>query len=394
MKYAPVLERLTHLGGAKWELHHAARDRKRGGEDIIDLTIGNPDVPAPDALTDAAAQAMRAGRTQYSNGRGEDNLREALARRYSERTGRDITPGQVLCFPGTQTALYAVLMGVAEPGTEVLVGDPMYATYEAVITASGARAVPVPLRAGNGFRISADDVAARVTASTRAILLNTPHNPTGAVLTPGDITAIGRIAKEYDLWLIVDEVYEELVFDGIRFTSPLAYDDIAERVVIVSSISKSHAAPGFRSGWCIASEAFCDRLLPLSETMLFGNQPFIADMTAEAVAAPSEAAGGMRTRFAARAKYLDDRLAQETALKVHRPEAGMFALIDIGPTGMSDRDYAFDLLDAGVAVMPGTAFGPTLAGWVRLALTVDDDKFRKACDRIVGHANGIGGQRP
>lgn len=386
MNFSPVLDRLANLGGAKWEVHFNARARRSAGHDIIDLTIGNPDVSTPADLIEAATAAMRAGRTEYSNGRGEDALREALAWRYSGRSGRKVTPDQVLCFPGTQTALYAVIMGLAGLGTEVLVGDPMYATYEGVIAASGATAVPVPLRAANGFRISVDDIAARITDRSRVILLNTPHNPTGAVLRAEDIAAIGELAKAHDLWIVSDEVYEELIFDGTTFLSPFDQADLADRTVVVSSISKSHAAPGFRSGWCIGSEAFCNRLLPLSETMLFGNQPFIADMTAQAISAPSETAKGMRARFARRADYLADQLGRMTGLRVHRPEAGMFALIEIGATGMNDRDYAYSLLDAGVAVMPGTAFGPTLSGWVRLALTVDDETFARAVARIVDHA--------
>lgn len=387
MRYAPILDRLAGLGGAKWELHFAAVAARRSGRDVIDLTIGNPDVPTPQALVERAAEAMRAGRTEYSTGRGEEGLRATLAARYAARAGRPVGMDQVLCFPGTQTALYAVMMGVAEPGAEVLVGDPMYATYEAVIRASGAVPVPVPLRPERGFRIAAEDIAGRITGRSRAILLNTPHNPTGAVLTAAEIDAIGAVAKAHDLWIVSDEVYEELVFDGVAFASPFDRADLAERTVAVSSISKSHAAPGFRSGWAVGSAAFADRLLPLSETMLFGNQPFIADMTADAVAEPSAVATGMRTRFAARAKYLDDRLAQETRLRVHRPEAGMFALIDVTATGQGDRDYALGLLDAGgVAVMPGSAFGATLTGWVRVALTVDDRRFRAACDRIVAHA--------
>ena len=389
MKYSPVLDRLSGLGGAKWELHIKARELVRQGRDVIEMTIGNPDVPTPPALVDVAIAAMRAGRTEYSNGRGEDGLRDALARRYSKSAGRPIHSDQVLCFPGTQTALFAVLMGVADERSEVLVGDPMYATYEGVIAASGARAVGVPLRPENGFRIAASDIAERVGPKTRAILLNTPHNPTGAVLTPKDISEIGRIARQHNLWLLVDEVYEELVFDGVEFTSPLAFEDLADRVVVLSSISKSHAAPGFRSGWCVGSKEFADRLLPLSETMLFGNQPFIADMTAEAVSAASQVAAGMRGRFSARAKYLCDRLTQETQLRVHKPEAGMFALIDVRPLGMTDRDFAYDLLDSGVAVMPGSAFGDTISGWVRVALTVDDSRFRLACDRIVAHAERL-----
>lgn len=388
MIYAPVLDRLATLGGAKWEVYFAARDRRLAGHDVIDLTIGNPDVPAPAELIESATAAMRAGRTEYSNGRGEDGLREVLARRYSDRAGRNISPMQVLCFPGTQTALYTVMMGVAGAGDEVLVGDPMYATYEGVIAASGGAAVPVPLRADKGFRLDAADVAARVTSRSRAILLNTPHNPTGAVLRAEDIAAIGEVAMAHDLWIISDEVYEELIFDNVTFVSPFDQSDLAERTIVVSSISKSHAAPGFRSGWCVGSAAFCDRLLPLAETMLFGNQPFIADMTASAIAAPSMVARGMRTRFSARASYLADRLARETHLRVHRPEAGMFALINVDATGMNDRDYAFSLLDAGVAVMPGTAFGSTLSGWVRLALTVADETFETAVSRIVAHAEG------
>ncbi|KAB2886826.1 MAG: pyridoxal phosphate-dependent aminotransferase [Albidovulum sp.] len=387
MRYSPVLDRLAGLGSAKWAVHYAAADFAARGRDVIDLTIGNPDVAAPDDLLECAVAAMRAGRTQYSTGRGEPALRAALAARYAARAGRPVSPDQVLCFPGTQTALYAVLMGLAEPGGEVLVGDPMYATYEAVIRAGGALPVPVPLRAERGFRISAEDLSARVTPRSRAILLNTPHNPTGAVLTPADLAAIGDVARAHDLWIVSDEVYEELVFDGTPFASPFDRTELADRTVAVSSISKSHAAPGFRSGWAVCSADCAGRLLPLSETMLFGNQPFIADMTAEAIAAPSAVAAGMRARFAARARYLADRLAQETALSVHRPEAGMFALVEVSATGRDDSAYAMDLLEAtGVAVMPGTSFGESLAGWVRVALTVDDARFRTAVDRIVTYS--------
>ncbi|MGB3179003.1 MAG: aminotransferase class I/II-fold pyridoxal phosphate-dependent enzyme, partial [Albidovulum sp.] len=159
MTYAGILDRLAGLGGAKWGVHFATVKLAQTGRDVIDMTIGNPDVPTPDALVETAVTAMRAGRTQYSNGPGELNLRTVLAARYSARSGRTVSADQILCFPGTQTSLYAVLMGLAEAGSEVLVGDPMYATYEGVVAASGARLVPVPLRPENGFRISAADIA-------------------------------------------------------------------------------------------------------------------------------------------------------------------------------------------------------------------------------------------
>jgi arginine:pyruvate transaminase len=383
MRYAPVTDRLATLGGAKWEIHARARKMKAAGQAVIELTIGEPDTPTPQVLIDTASVAMHAGRTGYSNGRGEAGLLKALAARYSARRGRLIGPDQILCFPGTQTTLYAVLTGLVATGDEVLVGDPMYATYEGLIRATGATVVPVPLRPEAGFRMQVADVAARITPRSRVLFLNTPHNPTGAVLTHEDIAALCQLAQDHDLWVLCDEVYEEMVFPGVAFASPLDMPQFADRVIVASSISKSHAAPGFRSGWCVGPAEFCARLLPLAETMLFGNQPFIADMTAEAVAAPSPVADGMAQRFQHRAAMIHAALDGVAGLHVHRPDAGMFALIDIRASGLSGNGFANALLDCQqVATMPGESFGAALAGWLRVSLTQPDDVIAEACTRI------------
>jgi arginine:pyruvate transaminase len=228
---------------------------------------------------------------------------------------------------------------------------------------------------------------AAITPQARVLFLNSPHNPTGAILTRDDIAALGKIARDHDLWIVADEVYEDMVYPGATFVSPLSFPDLAERTVVTSSISKSHAAPGFRSGWCVGPAEFCARALPLSETMLFGNQPFIADMTEAALRAPSPVAAGMVTRFSRRAALLHAALDGVAGLGVNRPDAGMFALVDIRATGLSGRDFALDLLKhESVAVMPGESFGTTLAGWVRLTLTQPDDVTRAAADRIARHA--------
>lgn len=387
MRYAPVTDRLAGLGGAKWEIHARARALKAAGHDVIELTIGEPDVPTPPAYIAAASAAMTSGRTGYSNGRGEAAVVAALAARYTSRRGREIGADQVMCLPGTQTTLYGVLRTLVGAGDEVLVGDPMYATYEGLIAQTGARMVPVPLRPEHGFRMQAADVAARITQRTRVLFLNTPHNPTGAVLSVDDIGALGDLARAHDLWIVTDEVYEDLVFPGVSFASPLDLPDLAERTVIASSISKSHAAPGFRSGWCIGPAEFCKRLLPLSETMLFGSQPFIADMTALAVSEPSPVAAGMTQRFARRAGLIAGALDGAAGLKVHQPQAGMFALVDIRATGCSGTFFATGLLDQhSVAVMPGESFGAGLQGWLRLSLTQPDDRTFEAARRIAAHA--------
>ena len=390
MRYAEVTERLAGLGGAKWAVHAHARQMAAQGQDIIELTIGEPDVPTPPALIAVAAAAMVAGRTGYSNGRGEPALTEALATRYSARRGRVIGADQVMCFPGTQTTLFAVLSALVAEGDEVLVGDPMYATYAGIIAATGATMVPVPLRPEHGFRMQAGDVAARVTPRTRVLFLNTPHNPTGAVLARADIAALAEIALAHDLWILCDEVYEEMVFAGTEFSSPLDDPAIAERVIVASSISKSHAAPGFRSGWCVGPADFCTALLPLSETMLFGSQPFIADMTAAAVSVPSPVAAGMAERFKRRAGLIHALVDGKAGFRVNRPAAGMFALVDIRATGVSGEAFAMGLLEAQkVAVMPGESFGAALAGWIRLSLTQDDARIAEACTRIVAQAQTL-----
>lgn len=387
MKYASVTSRLAGLGGAKWAVHVHARELKAKGRDIIELTIGEPDVPTPDEMKAALVTSLMADRTGYSNGRGEPGLVAALGARYSQRLGRPIGADRFMCLPGTQTSLYVTLMGLLDPGDEVIIGDPMYATYQGLIAAPGGRAIALPLPAEKGFHLQADDIARAITPRTRAIFLNSPHNPTGAVLTRDEVGAIGELARAHDLWIISDEVYEDLIFPGQTFTSPLAFPEFEERTVAVSSISKSHAAPGFRSGWAVGPAEFIQRLVPLSETMLFGSQPFIADMTEAAILAPSPVAGGMVERFARRAALLHERLHHRAGLAVHRPAAGMFALVDVRATGLSGEAFAMSLLEEqSVAVMPGESFGSALGGWVRISLTQPDTLIGAACDRIVAHA--------
>ena len=383
MQYADVTNRLAGLGSDKWVLSAAANARIRAGEAIINLTIGEPDVPTPDSLIQSAIAAMGAGRTGYSNGRGEPALLAALSDKYTTLTGRPIGIDRFLCLPGTQTSLYLVLQALCDPGCEVILGDPMYATYEGLIRASGAMPVPVSLDPAHAFRLQAADIAAAITPATRAILLNTPHNPTGAILRPAELDAICALAAEHDLWVISDEVYGNLTHDGAVFTSALSNQAFEDRVIVTASISKSHAAPGFRSGWVCASADFCTRALPLSETMLFGSQPFIADMTAAAVASPPDLATAMAARMAQRASIIHAALDGVAGLHVHKPEAGMFALLDIRALSHDSQAFALALLNAeAVAVMPGASFGKAFEGWLRLALNASDDATREACTRI------------
>ncbi len=385
MRFSRITDRLADLGSGKWALHIRARELSRSGRDIIELTIGEPDLPIDPSLIAECQRAMNAGRYRYSNGRGEPAVVEAIAAKYRRRRA-DVTGENVMVFPGTQTALFAVMLGISEPGDGILVGDPLYATYEAVIRSTGAEPVYVPLRPEASFHMQADDLERAVTPACRVLLLNTPHNPTGATLTRAEIAAIGAVARRHDLWIVCDEVYEELVFGG-DFASPFDDPDLAERTIVVSSISKSHAAPGFRSGWAVGPAEFTRHLLPVSETMLFGVQPFIADMTAYALSHPIATSATMRASYRTRADQIFSILSGASGLTPYRPEAGMFIVVDVSATGLDGEAFAWRLLEEeGVAVMPGASFGEQAKGFVRISLTVADARIEEACRRMAALA--------
>lgn len=389
MRYASVTDRLAGLGSDKWAVHFRARQMKQAGHEIIELTIGEPDIPTPTDMIDVAERAMRAGRTGYSSGRGEPALLAALSAKYTARTGRQIGPENIMCFSGTQTALSMVMMGLAEEGDEIITGDPLYATYDGVVRATGATRVSVPLRPEKGFRMQAADLERVITPRSRVLLLNSPHNPTGAVLSAAEIAEIGEVCIRHNLWIVSDEVYELMIYNG-TFASPLDRAELADRTIAVASISKSHAAPGFRSGWCISPKEFTERLLPLSESMLFGGQPFIADMTAYALSRPSTAAATMRESFLRRAQRISERLDGKAGIVAKIPQAGMFILADIRATGLSGQEFAMRLLEEElVAVMPGESFGDNLAGYLRMSLSIADDKIDAACAGIVRLASRL-----
>lgn len=380
MRYAPITERLAGTGGAKWAVHDRARSLRDDGKDVIILTIGEPDQPPDSSLIEVCHRAMRDGRTGYSGGRGELALLDALARRYARRQP-DVDRRNVLCFPGTQTALFTTLMGLTGPGDGVLVADPYYATYEGVIAASGAHLEPIALKPENRFHLKADQLEAAIMPASRVLLLNSPHNPTGAVLNAAEIEAIGAVCVAHDLWLVCDEVYEDLVFDQ-NFVSPFDDPSLADRVVVVSSISKSLAAPGFRSGWAVGPVEFCERILPLSEVMLFGNQPFIADMTAWALEADLPTADLLRAAYKRRAALVAKGLSKLECLHTFPPESGMFIMLDVSGTGLDGDSFAWRLLETGVALMPGSSFGRNADHLVRMSLTVPDAEIEEACRRI------------
>lgn len=390
MKYASIATRLSSLGSAKWAVHIEGRQRAAKGEKLIFLSIGEPDLPPPAAILDVAERQMRAGRTRYSAGRGEQIVLDALSRHYTKQMGRSIGADQFLFLPGTQAALAIAFTSILEPGDEVLLLDPYYATYEAVVTAPGGVPVAVPLDPDTGFHPHIEALEKAITSRTRAILLNSPSNPTGAVFTRAENLAIGALAKKHDLWIVSDEVYATMIHGNHVFHSPFAEKDLEERTIVVSSISKSHALPGFRCGWIAGSADYCNHVLPVTETMLFGSHPFLEDATAFALSNHFDETDAMKNAYLARARVLMDGLRGAKGITTRLPEGGMFLMLDVRQTGLSGEQFATRLLrEEAVVTMPGESFGACGAGHLRVALTVDEAAMAEAARRIKGLANRL-----
>mgnify|MGYP006195182153 FL=1 len=382
MKFAPISDRLAGLGAAKWAVHAEGLRRANLGEPIIMLSIGEPDLPPPASVLDAAATSMRSGRTRYAHGQGESQTLAAIANHLTQRSGVAVSPEQILYTAGTQNGLCTALLTLVQTGDEVLVPDPYYATYEGLVAASGATFVPVATRPEDNFHVTAQAIERAVTKRTKVLLLNTPSNPTGAVLTEKEIDEIGAVCERHDLWIICDEVYADMTFD-VPFCSPFDRPHLRHRTLAVSSISKSHALPGFRAGWVASHPDVTPRLVLVAEAMLFGSQPFIEDALTVALNEKHPEVERLRLAFRQRAETLITAFADSQAITARMPEGGMFVMLDVRRTKLSGEEFAWQLLrQENVSVMPGESFGNGGAGHIRIALTVDSEILRDACTRI------------
>ncbi len=381
--YSSLTERIKGKGAAAWDVHKAAAKRAAKGDDIIFLSIGDPDFSTPEPIVEAAVSALRNGDTHYSDIAGRQQLRSAIIERFNADTGLGFTTSNVVALPGTQNSLFAAASCLLETGDEVLAFEPMYVTYEATLGAGGAAVVTMPMAADDGFRPSPSLVAAAITPRTKAIALTTPSNPTGVVARREELEGIAELAIKHDLWVIADEVYASLVFEG-EHISIASLPQMADRTVTVSSLSKSHAMTGWRCGWLIGPSELCEHVARLNMPMLYGLPPFIQEGGIVGLAQADEIVHQMRDTYRRRRDLVADGLAQAVDLPILVPDAGMYVMADVRQHGMTSSEFSWMLLDSkGVSALDAEAFGPSAAGWLRLAYTVGEEQLQEACRRIV-----------
>jgi arginine:pyruvate transaminase len=382
MRYSALTKRIAGDGAAAWQIHDRALELREQGVDVLLLSIGDPDFDTPPPIVRAAIDSLLAGDTHYPAVRGSPGLRNSIARRHRQRSGQGVDADHVIVFPGAQCAVYSVAQCLLDPGDEVIVAEPMYVTYEGVFGACGAKVVPVPVRSQNGFRVDPADVAALITPKTRAILLNSPNNPSGASLSLQIWQDLASLCVRHDLWLISDEVYSDLLYEG-EHVSPASLPGMAERTATINSLSKSHAMSGWRVGWVIGPKAMAEHLVHLSLCMLFGIPDFIQNAAQLALDQDLPEVAMMREEYRQRRDLVCASLSHCPGIRPIRPDGGMFVMVDIRQTGMSAQYFAERLLEGyGVSVLAGEAFGPSAAGHIRIGLVVDQGKLAEACRRI------------
>ncbi len=350
--------------------------------DAIHLEVGEPNFPTPQAVSDAAVAALHDGFTHYTSNAGIPSLRAAIAANMQRRSGVPCAPEQVVVTPGAVAAIASSLLVLADPGDEVLVPDPSWPNYTQWLLLQHSVPVPYPLRQERAFVPDVADLEALTTGRTKVLILNSPGNPTGALFPRAAMAELLAFARRRDLWVVSDEIYERIVFDGEHAFA--AAEDTDGRVVTISGVSKTYAMTGWRLGYAIAPVEVARVMAGVQEPM----QSCVNAMTQKAAeeALSCEAAEGDVERMVAayrRRRNAAVQIVRQAGRYRYTPRGAFYLLVDVRDTGMRSRDLALALLEAeGVAVAPGSAFGAGGEGFVRVSLATEDGPLTEGLSRL------------
>ncbi|PJI91630.1 arginine:pyruvate transaminase [Yoonia maricola] len=381
--------RITHITGGGsdgWDVFYKARRMVADGVPVTELTIGEHDIRTSPAILEAMHTAATGGHTGYAMVPGTHDLRKTVAARIAARTGVPTTADNILITPGGQAALFAAHMAVCDPGDMAVYIDPYYATYPGTIRGAGAVPKAIITSPDTAFQPTSPALA-EATKGATSLLVNTPNNPTGVVYSQDTLQAIADTCDAHDLWLISDEVYDTQVWEG-RHISPRSLPGMAERTLVVGSMSKSHAMTGSRVGWICGPADTIAQIINLATHTTYGVPGFIQDAANFALHQGDAVEEDVAAPFRRRRALTMQALAGQNVVRAVPAQGAMYVMLDLRATWMSGEAFANALLDAEhIAVMPGESFGKAAAGHVRVAMTIADNQYVDAIGRLIAFAS-------
>lgn len=384
MQYA---DRVSRLGiESAFTVLAKAKEAERQGRDIIHMEIGDTDFTTPKAIVDGTIQALHENKTKYLPSAGLMELREGLAKKLSATRGVDVKPEEVVITPGGKPMIFYTILATVNPGDEVIYPNPGFPTYESVINFVGGKPVALEMKGENGFNFDIEELRKLANKNTKLIIVNSPQNPTGGVLTHESLEAIAEIAKEHDAWIFSDEVYSELVFEG-EFESILSIPGTRERTIVLDAYTKTYSMSGWRVGYGLCpNQEMADTIAKMINNSVscapnFTQWGALAALDNES--ADKEVAD-MRAELMKRRDVLYAGLENLQGVACHLPSAAIYLFPDITGTGRSSEEvYQFMFDKANIAVLPGTSFGRFGEGYIRLSFANNPiDRIQEAVQRL------------
>ena len=365
MRLAQRMSRMTTA--ASFDMLARGKALEAQGRSIVHLGIGEPDFDTPAFIRKAADEALEAGWTHYGPATGLPSFRALIAKTWRERRGIPCEAANVVVTPGAKPILFFTMMALLEPGDEVIIPSPAFPTYASIAGMLDARVVPLPLREEQRFTLDLDALRARITSRTRLLILNSPHNPTGAVLPREQLEAVRDLAVKHDFVVLSDEIYGDMVYAG-AFTSMGSIDGMADRCVVVDGFSKTYAMTGWRLGFGIMPESLVKPIATLMNNSNSCTASFVQKAGEAALSGPQDDVRAMMAEFAVRRRHVVDGLNAIPGVSCFDPPGAFYAFPRVTGTGLTSVQLADRLLDeAGVVTLPGTGFGDEGEGYLRLS---------------------------
>ncbi len=379
-----LADRIDTLSGeGAFEVLARAKQLEAQGRSVVHLEIGQPDFPTPQNIQDAACTAMAEGYTGYTPSAGFPECREAIAQDAGQARGIDLTPDRIVVTPGAKPIIFYGMLALVNPGDEVIYPDPGFPIYASCIRLAGGVPVPIPLREEREFRLDPDELASLVTPKTSVVLINSPHNPTGSVLSQGDLERISETCMKHDLVLMTDEPYRRVLYEG-EFHSPLSLPGMEERTLVIDGFSKTYSMTGWRLGFGIGPKDLVDAIELLEVNCNSCPTAFVQMAGIEALTGPQDEAGRMVAEFRARRDVIVGGLNDIPGVSCVMPLGAFYAWPNVsqaweGPV----EDLATGLLDeAGVACLPGTSFGAQGGDYLRFSYANSIENIEEALRRV------------